>query len=492
MKLFDIPSLPLDAFSPRPGGGMRLFKGGVVGEISDAVSGIEDTIKDVGSEFDDAVLQPISDIGSEFDDAVLQPIGDAVENTLKAIEDDPLKAAAMAAAMATGQAYLIPYIQGAAALADGASVEDALLSAGKAYVLGQVAGGVSAELSPEFGTTAGNAAGAGATAAITGGDPLQAMVNSGMNSGLNAAVNSGIDAYNTPSTQTTDSTDSTTPWPVQDLGVQSTDTEFYSGEPDTGNAGTYDPFTGNTTYTYDDGSTISYDENGDVTGSTESTDTPYTEPDTGTKSNIKLPSVNFFAPTMTSMLSGLGGTGTSTVDPMATADTSTDPMAQISGKRPGATAESGMLNPLLFSLAGFQSPKQEAAKDPFSDLSLGTSFAAHDNTPPEPMQTFAQGGLASMHPAGEPQFYSEGGLNNRYIKGEGDGTSDSIPAMVADSEFVMPADVVAALGNGSSDAGASKLDQMVEQIRKRARSTSPSELPPTAHESPLDYLKGRA
>ena len=97
-----------------------------------------------------------------------------------------------------------------------------------------------------------------------------------------------------------------------------------------------------------------------------------------------------------------------------------------------------------------------------------------------------------MHPAGEPAFYSEGGLENRYIKGDGDGTSDSIPAMVADSEFVMPADVVAALGNGSSDAGAHKLDTMVQQIRKRARSTAPSELPPTAHESPLDYLKGRA
>ena len=161
--------------------------------------------------------------------------------------------------------------------------------------------------------------------------------------------------------------------------------------------------------------------------------------------------------------------------------------------------KSDVLNPLLFSLAGFPVTNQGTpTQDPYSDTSLGTTTT---NTPapapvpqpqPEQPQNFAQGGLASVHPAGEPEFYSEGGLHNRYIKGDGDGTSDSIPAMVADSEFVMPADVVAALGNGSSDAGAHKLDMMVQQIRKRARSSAPSELPPTAHESPLDYLKGRA
>lgn len=422
-------------------------------------------------------VQEIENAGSAIDDAVLQPVTNAVENTVESIGDDPLKAAAMAAAAASGQAYLIPYIQGGAALANGASVEDALTQAATTYALGQAAGGVSAELSPEIGTTAGNAAGSATVAALTGGDPLQAAVNSGMNAGLNTAVNAGVDAMSS-SAPSTEPVDTSAPWPVQDLGVTDTNTDFYNG--------VVDPETGYTTYTYDDGSTITYDENGDVFGSTESTDTPYV----GSESNIKLPSVNFFGPSLTSMIPGIGA-GTGTVDPMA-ADSSIDPLSQMPSKRPGATAQGEMLNPLLFSLAGFQSPKQETAKDPFSDLALGTSsFDAADNTPPEPQQ-FSQGGLASAHPMGEPEFYSEGGLNNRYIKGEGDGTSDSIPAMVADSEFVMPADVVAALGNGSSDAGASKLDQMVQQIRKRARSTAPDELPPTAHESPLDYLKGRA
>ena len=92
-----------------------------------------------------------------------------------------------------------------------------------------------------------------------------------------------------------------------------------------------------------------------------------------------------------------------------------------------------------------------------------------------------------MHPAGEPEFYSEGGLNNRYVEGRGDGTSDSIPAMLANNEFVIPADVVSALGNGSSEAGAGVLEKFMQQIRKHKRSTPPSELPPQS-KGPLEYL----
>jgi hypothetical protein len=67
--------------------------------------------------------------------------------------------------------------------------------------------------------------------------------------------------------------------------------------------------------------------------------------------------------------------------------------------------------------------------------------------------------------------YSDGG---RMLKGPGDGMSDSIPASIAgkqparlaDGEFVVPADVVSHLGNGSTDAGAKKLYGMMDKIRK--------------------------
>ena len=82
------------------------------------------------------------------------------------------------------------------------------------------------------------------------------------------------------------------------------------------------------------------------------------------------------------------------------------------------------------------------------------------------IQEAAKGGVMSSLGG-----YSDGG---RMLKGPGDGMSDSIPASIAnkqparlaDGEFVVPADVVSHLGNGSTDAGARKLYSMMDKIRK--------------------------
>jgi hypothetical protein len=76
------------------------------------------------------------------------------------------------------------------------------------------------------------------------------------------------------------------------------------------------------------------------------------------------------------------------------------------------------------------------------------------------------------------------------VTGIGDGQSDDIPAMLADGEFVIPADVVAALGNGSTKAGSDKLYDMMHGIRRHHRSAGPKDLPPPA-KSPLEYIKPR-
>ena len=60
------------------------------------------------------------------------------------------------------------------------------------------------------------------------------------------------------------------------------------------------------------------------------------------------------------------------------------------------------------------------------------------------------------------------------IEGEGDGMDDKIPAtlegeqdvMLSDGEFVVPADVVSGIGNGSSDAGARELEEMMTRVRQ--------------------------
>jgi len=66
--------------------------------------------------------------------------------------------------------------------------------------------------------------------------------------------------------------------------------------------------------------------------------------------------------------------------------------------------------------------------------------------------------------------YAHGG----YLDGAGDGMSDSIPATIegkqparlADGEFVVPADVVSHIGNGSSKAGSQRLYSMLDKVRK--------------------------
>lgn len=74
------------------------------------------------------------------------------------------------------------------------------------------------------------------------------------------------------------------------------------------------------------------------------------------------------------------------------------------------------------------------------------------------------------------------------VGGAGGGQDDLIPALLADGEYVMDADIVAALGDGSSKEGAKKLDKMREAIRKHKRAAPVNKIPPKA-KSPLAYLK---
>jgi len=111
-------------------------------------------------------------------------------------------------------------------------------------------------------------------------------------------------------------------------------------------------------------------------------------------------------------------------------------------------------------------------------------------------QEKAQGGGLQMRQGGLPhltagvpivqgrQDYRQGAA----VSGEGDGQSDDIPAMLADGEYVVDSDVVAALGNGSNKAGAEVLDKFRESIRAHKRSAPIGKIPPKA-KSPLAYMK---
>lgn len=103
-------------------------------------------------------------------------------------------------------------------------------------------------------------------------------------------------------------------------------------------------------------------------------------------------------------------------------------------------------------------------------------------------QGMAQGGMAhgGLHvPTVEGRHDYRAGAR---VMGEGDGQSDDIPAMLADGEYVIDAETVAQLGNGSSKAGSDMLDKFREEIRAHKRSAPVDKIPP-ASKSPLQYLK---
>lgn len=105
------------------------------------------------------------------------------------------------------------------------------------------------------------------------------------------------------------------------------------------------------------------------------------------------------------------------------------------------------------------------------------------------LNSYAEGGIAALNPMSGmfdartnlPEYrepmgnFKKGG----YLNGPGDGMSDDIPATIegkqparlADGEFVVPADVVSHLGNGSTKAGAKRLYAMMDKVRKARTGT---------------------
>jgi len=69
--------------------------------------------------------------------------------------------------------------------------------------------------------------------------------------------------------------------------------------------------------------------------------------------------------------------------------------------------------------------------------------------------------------------------DNGLVSGPGGGLEDAIPASLegepaalSDGEFIIPADVVAMIGDGSTDAGARRLQGIIAQVRQQKTGTA--------------------
>src|SRR5690606_24891400 len=73
---------------------------------------------------------------------------------------------------------------------------------------------------------------------------------------------------------------------------------------------------------------------------------------------------------------------------------------------------------------------------------------------------------------GEHQFFTDNQLPQKQmadggdVQGPGSGRSDDIEALLSDGEYVIDAESVALLGDGSLDEGSRRLDQMRANLRR--------------------------
>ena len=92
-----------------------------------------------------------------------------------------------------------------------------------------------------------------------------------------------------------------------------------------------------------------------------------------------------------------------------------------------------------------------------------------------------------------PRKFARGGALSQVayaVGGSGSGRDDTIDAKLSDGEYVMDAETVAMLGDGSNKEGAARLDQMRSALRAhKGKNLARGQISPDA-KSPLAYLKG--
>jgi hypothetical protein len=147
----------------------------------------------------------------------------------------------------------------------------------------------------------------------------------------------------------------------------------------------------------------------------------------------------------------------------------------------GEFAMNNKLNIAMGGLAAMQMMPPESGVNPISDSMIRPYTYSEEDTSDQEADPKGREKIRykGSYAAGTPYKAAQGGLlslhrGGNFLSGRGDGMSDDIPAMIgtkqparlADGEFVIPADVVSHIGNGSSKAGAEKLYAMMDKIRQ--------------------------
>lgn len=278
---------------------------------------------------------------------------------------------------------------------------------------------------------------------------------------------------------------------------------------------------GNITYQYDDGSTLTVDSSGNPVNSTDSTDasgnsTAFNQARSWLTNNVSPSAASAFAKMMASpgatigtalaaakMMSGgnqvqTGGyTGSIPKLEQVRQQVQQNDPNRVPGSgglryftdtkyvpQGDATAKTAAVEAAKTQAQGLAAAPAVAATNPWAGK-MNRGFAAPVNAAPPTATSVAPAAPASdviktnPVPAAQTVQAAQGGLmgyahGGQYLQGATDGMADKLPtsidgkqpAALSHGEFIIPADVVSHLGNGNSEAGANKLYDMMARIRK--------------------------
>ena len=163
-------------------GAVADFVGDVIGAVGDAIS---------------SVGKAVFKLADFVVDKIIDPVLSTVSNVIQAALDNPIKTIAQVAAVATGNAWALPLIEGADVAAKGGDLGDVLEATAKAYVaqeIGSYVGGkastavAKATDSAVAGQIFGSGAAASSVAIVTGQDPVKAFISGGVGAATGAVL----------------------------------------------------------------------------------------------------------------------------------------------------------------------------------------------------------------------------------------------------------------------------------------------------------------
>jgi len=185
---------------------------------------------------------------------------------------------------------------------------------------------------------------------------------------------------------------------------------------------------------------------------------------------------------------GIGGSATAGEGGSAAAGTTGGAAEGVGGSDAGSGtyARGGGIDwdAVLATLTGQPGPWRSIRNDP------AYSTRGSDSTSPF-VAGAMRGGYPELYNQPIRKTFDSGGEN--YVQGYGDssGRADDVNAKLSNKEYVVDSETMSLLGDGNPDAGAKKMDQFRQNVRRhKGAALAKGKFSPNAKKNPMEYLAG--